>query len=279
LLAHPFGVLVIAAAIAQADEPTVPCAGLEAGSVHTVTRILDGETVALDDGTELRLIGALAPRAIDADAEGGAWPAQAAATEAVRALALGKSIELRVAGERTDRYGRQQAHAFLVEGAARRWVQGELVARGFARAYVLAGTRACGSELLAAERTAREAGAGLWADAAYRVRSADQPAELMRLRATFQVVEGRIVRVAQVRETIYLNFDHDWRRGFSVSLRRDDSTVLGTYASNPKGLEGRDVRMHGWVQAREGAPTIDLSAGGLIEILNDADGQPAGQAR
>jgi endonuclease YncB( thermonuclease family) len=239
---------------------------LEPDRTYSVARILDGETVVLDDGRELRLIGALAPRAIDADAEPGTWPMETATLEALRALVLGKSIALGFTGARTDRYGRLQAHAFLFEGDGRRWVQGALLERGFARAYAPAGHRACSDELLAAERGAREAGLGLWAEAAYRVRPANKPAELLRYRTTFQIVEGRLVRTAQVRDAIYLNFDRDWRRAFSVSLRRDDSALLGAHAGNPRGLEGRTVRVRGWIEERSGAPIIDISAGGLIEL-------------
>lgn len=256
---------------AMAAEGTTCAAGLTPGPTRTVVRVLDGETVALDDGTELRLIGALAPRAIDADAEVGAWPAEVAAMEALRGLVLGKSIELAFAGDRGDRYGRLQAHAFLVEEGGRRWVQRHMVEHGFARAYTLVADRACGDALLAAERAAREARRGLWAEAAYQVRPADRPAELLRYRATFQLVEGKIVRVGQTRSTIYLNFDRNWRRGFSVSLRRDDSGLLGPDASNPKALEGRSVRVRGWMAERGGAPVIDLSAGGLVEIVGGGD--------
>jgi endonuclease YncB( thermonuclease family) len=241
------------------------CLEQEPGPTHSVTRVLDGETVVLDDTRELRLIGALAPRALDADAEPRAWPMEGAATEALRALVLGKSIELRFAGERADRYGRLQAHAFLIEDAARRWVQGALLQQGHARAYALAGNRDCAESLLAAERPARDARRGLWAAAAYQVRPADNPADLMRLRTTFQIVEGRIVRVGLTRGSIYLNFDRNWRRGFSVSLRRNDIALLGAYAGNPKSLEGRSVRVRGWIDRRGGAPIIDLSAGGLFE--------------
>jgi micrococcal nuclease len=247
------------------------CSGLDPGPTRTVTRILDGETVAMDDGRELRLIGALAPRAIDADAEAGTWPAEAAAMEALRALVLGKSIELRFgAGARTDRYGRLQAHALVIEGGdARRWVQGLLLQQGLARAYALAGGRSsCGMELLAAERPARETRLGLWADAAYQARAADRPAELLRYRATFQIIEGQIVRVGQTRGSLYLNFDRNWRRGFSVSLRRADlEELLGSYAGHPKSLEGRTVRVRGWIEQRGRAPVIDLSVAGIIEIL------------
>jgi endonuclease YncB( thermonuclease family) len=266
------GALVVAimlhalAGTASAVEAELVCAELEPGPARTVVRIIDGETVSLDDGSELRLIGALVPRIMDVDAEPGAWPMEAAATEALRALVLGKSIELRFGPVRADRYGRLQAHAFLIEGDGRRWIQGTLLQEGHARAYALAADRTCAEDLLAAERSAREARRALWAQAAYQVRSADNPADLMRYRATFQIVEGAIVRVAQLRETIYLNFDHNWRRGFSVSLRRDDRALLGAHARDPKALEGRTVRVRGWIDQRGGAPVIDLSASGLIEV-------------
>jgi len=258
--------LMLAAATAESG-PT--CSGLEPGPTRTVTRVIDGETVVLDEGTELRLIGALAPRAIDVNAAPGSLPAEAATTTALRELLLGKSIELAFGGERLDRYGRLQAHAYLVEAEQRRWVQGHLIKEGLARAYALAGNRACAGELLAAEGAARDARRGLWAEAAYQIRPADKPSELLRYRTTFQIIEGKILRVAEVRGTIYLNFDRNWRRGFSVSLRRDDRHLLGEHASNAKGLEGRRVRVRGWIEQGGGAPIINLSSGGLIEVIAD----------
>jgi endonuclease YncB( thermonuclease family) len=251
----------------------VTCSGLEPGPTRTVTRIIDGETVVLDDARELRLIGALTPRASDAEAEPGAWPVETAATEAIRNLVLGKTIALGFAGERTDRYGRLRAHVFVIDEDKRRWVQGYLLEHGFARAYTPAGDRTCNAELLAAEHAAREARRGVWAEAAYQVRPTDKPGELLRYRTTFQVIEGKVAGAAQVRGTIYLNFDRNWRRGFSISLRREDSALLGAYAGNPKGLEGRDVRVRGWIDQRGSAPVIDLSAGGAIEVAGEADAQ------
>jgi micrococcal nuclease len=100
------------------------------------------------------------------------------------------------------------------------------------------------------------------------VRSADRPSELSRYRSTFQVVEGRIAGVAQVRGIIYLNFDADWRRAFSASLRRGDRGLLGPDAGEPKALEGKLVRVRGWIEQRHG-PTIELSTAGLIEVLEE----------
>jgi hypothetical protein len=121
---------------------------------------------------------------------------------------LGRSVELAFGGERSDRYGRLQAQAFMREGELRRWVQGHLVGQGLSRAYSQAGNRACTDALLAAEREPREARRGLWANAAYQIRPGDRASEITRYRSTFQVVEGRIERVGQGRGGIvYLNFE------------------------------------------------------------------------
>lgn len=210
----------------------------------------------------------MAPRAIDAGADPGTWPPEIAAQAELGALVLGKSIELAFGGERSDRHGRLQAQAYWREGERRRWVQGHLLEQGLARAYVQAGNRTCAGELLDAERVARAAGRGLWADAAYRVRPADEGPGLSRYLSTFQIVEGSIARVALVRGTIYLNFGSGRRGAFAVSLRRRDRGLLGVHAGEPKGLEGKPVRVRGWIEQRRG-PIIDLSSAGMIEVQQE----------
>ena len=261
-----------------ADSPglAAACAGLSRGPARTVVRIIDGETAGLDDGSELRLTGTLAPRAIDVGAEAGAWPWEGKARDALQALVLGKSVVLGFGDERIDRYGRLLAQAYLIEGDQQRWVQGHLLAQGLARATTVAGNRACANELLAAEQTARVMRRGLWAEAAYQVRQAGRPAELLAYRTTFQIVEGRIARVAVVRGIIHLNFDRNWRQAFSASLRNADRGLIGVFAGDPKALEGRRVRVRGWIEGRI-RPAIDLSSGGEIEVIAVPD-QP-GQDR
>ena len=149
--------------------------------------------------------------------------------------------------------------------------------RDWRERYTTAGHRRCAGELLAAEEKARTGRLGLWTEAAYQVRSGRTPAELLRYRTTFQLVEGGIDRVAVVRGVIYLNFDRNWRQAFSVSLRQVDRAVLGeAYARNPKGLEGKTVRVRGWVEQRGSAPAIDLSSAGNIEVLEKDPGDRVG---
>ena len=74
-----------------------PCE-LKGGEARTVVVVHDGETVQLDDGQEVRLVGALTPRGSDAAVSLDLWlPAQAAKTE-IEGLVLGKSVGIGAGG-------------------------------------------------------------------------------------------------------------------------------------------------------------------------------------
>jgi endonuclease YncB( thermonuclease family) len=270
------GLMVATPVCAQLAPVALPCAGLEAGPVRTVSRVLDAETVALDDGSQLRLVGILAPRAFDVGAEADTWPPELEAREELKGLILGRTITVAFGGQRVDRYGRLLGHVVWSDGGQTRWVQRQLLERGMARAFTQNGNRACAQELLKAESGARAAGRGLWAQATYQVRRAGDPLLIRRYRATFQVIEGPVVSVASVRGVIYLNFAADWRRGFSASLRRRDQTLLGIYADDPSRLEGKSLRVRGWVRQRRSLG-IDVSQAGDVEVIEaaSAEGLPA----
>jgi micrococcal nuclease len=249
-----------------ADLAITPQCTLPAGPVRAVTRVLDGDTLQLDDGSELRLIGALAPHAHDTGAEPGAWPPAEAAERTLADLVLGKSVALAFGGLRTDRYGRWLAHAIVEPDGRKEWVQGHMLARGMARAYALPDNAACTSDLLDLERPAREENLGLWANAAYQVRSAQSPRELLAYRHTFQLVRGRIATVSQARGATYLNFADD-RRGFAVAMKRAGDALPGV---PPDTLQGRTALVRGWIDRRNG-PVIEIDAAGLIELMDAPD--------
>lgn len=253
----------LALATAGAHAASADCA-LQPGPTRAVARVLDGETLALDDGTEVRLIGALSPRPLEAAADASFWPPERAAIAELERLLLGRSVELAFAGRRTDRYGRLLAHVFVRTDKERVWVQGHMLSTGHARAYNLPDSAACMVELLAHERLAREARKGLWDHAAYQIRSADRTRELLRWRSSFQIVEGRVARVDSVRGQIFLNFGDDWREDFTASVRRRIPAAGLDY----KALEGQRVRVRGWIERRAG-PAIDIRHPSQIEIVED----------
>lgn len=261
-----FSIMLFSAAIASPAFADVPHCELESGPARAVAKVIDGETLVLDDGSEVRLIGALPPRALDGGAEEGMWPLEAAAKAELERLALGKSVELAFGGRRTDRYGRLLAHVFVRDGSNRFWLQGAMLQDGHARAYALPGNTACLADLVSAEAAAREARLGLWAHASYEVRSADKYRELLRFRSTYQLVEGRAITVSDVRRQIYLNFGINWREDFTVTVRPRHRRAFDDAQFDFKALEGRRIRVRGWIE-RRGGPLIEVYHPAQIEIL------------
>jgi endonuclease YncB( thermonuclease family) len=273
------------AGASEATAETPACEGLEAGPSLSVARVLDGETLLLHDGTELRLVGALAPRASDAGAVPQVWPSEIAARAELEALVIGKTVEITFGGERQDRYGRHLGHAFIAsEGGEKVWVQGQMLRLGLARAYTSPLNRKCAAALLAAEATARDAGLGLWSEAAYRVRSADEPNALVPLRGTFQVVEGRIRKATRTRSALRLEFGEADRRfglGVYVPAARGGASAIvgGGQLPDAAKLENQRIRVRGWVEERGTGPSIDLTYGGDLELLDGVEAEPEAAPR
>jgi endonuclease YncB( thermonuclease family) len=259
-----------------AQDTHEPACELKAGPRHAVVRIIDAETVLLDDDREVRLIGALAPRSPDLRPEAQAWQPEQDAIAALRDLVLGRTVELAYSGRRRDRYGRLLAHLFVQTGGERVWVQGRMLSEGHARAYGLPGNFACMRELLAHEQVARSADLGLWSNATYAAQSAFKTRAILRNRNTYQIVTGKVAEVATTKARTYLNFGRDWRRDFTAGI---DANVL---AKNPKwanalsDLAGRRIEVRGWIEYRNG-PYIAVEDPHQIAAVDDAEPpRPAG---
>lgn len=242
----------------SANTGTPPCT-LEPGGQQTVARVLDAETVQLDDGSSVRLIGALAPRAGDAGAAPGTWPVEREAINTLSELVVGRSVKLAYEGRRRDRYGRHLAHLFLNSAGGEIWVQGQLLSAGVARAYGVPGNFACAAELLAHENLARIARRGIWGTSFYRPKPARLTALLLSRRSRFEIVEGTVVSASRNGSGLYLNFGTDIKTDFTVRIGKD---VLAAHAEWDKSLSdlagaGRAVTVRGWIE-RRGGPMIDI---------------------
>lgn len=253
-----------------ATDASEPECTLRPGPARTVTRVIDAETVLLDDGKELRLAGILAPRARDAGANPGAWPAEENAKAALAAQILGKEIGLAYARRSSDRYGRYSAHAFLQSGGTRTWVQGELLARGHARAAALPGDGLCLEELLAHENLARTTGTGLWALRLYGAKDAARAPLLMAYRASFQIVRGRVTGISETRDALYFNFGGDWKSDFTVRVPRRVTARDPSLAGKLRALAGQLVEVRGWIERRNG-PMITIEQPGEITSIESRE--------
>jgi micrococcal nuclease len=261
---------------------------LEAGPRRTVTQVLDGETLRLDDGSEVRLAGALAPRGFDAGVPDADWPAAVAARTALQTLASGQTVALGYTGSaRRDRQNRHLAQVFVITETAETWVQGHMLSTGHARASQQRDVRGCAQELLAHEQLARLDGRGIWSVAAYQTRVAARTGDLQGMSARFAVLKGRVAWVAEGREAIAFGFSPSrggrWqsRRGTIVVIDGRDRDLLGTLGGDAKTLEGSDVEVRGWLEQRMSSPYgtffIDLSSAGLITVAAPTVSQPAAE--
>lgn len=264
-------ILLISPAHAQSptEMPTAPPCTVERGEARAVAHVHDGETLRLDDGRTLRLIGALAPRAGDVGAPSGTWPPENATRAALAALAEGTTITLWHEATRRDRYGHILAQATVGTGAETMWLQGVLVSRGLARAYGRPGMDACTEGLVQLERQAREGGSGLWANAAYRVRAADDGDDLARAAGGFHVVSGTVIRVSRGQGEVFVSLARRSRGGsyaFAAVVPARGAALLG--GIEPRALVDRRVIVRGWIEQRRG-PVIVIDSKGQLEILSE----------
>lgn len=282
--------IVTIVAVASLAAVTSACT-LEAGETRAVARVLDAETLVLDDGREVRLIGALAPRHQDVDGDPDFWQPEADARIALEHLTAGRSVTLGYDGAHTDRNGRLQAHVFLEPLPGEEiappgtWLQRRMIETGHARAYVAPGHPSCATSLVTFERSAREDGLGLWQNAAYHVRAAEPPWPLHALRDRFAIVEGEVANAAPVRGQVYLNFGADWRTDFTVLIKPAQRRALAAAGIEAAALAGSRVRVRGWITRRNG-PFIELADAAELEILDrpaaigsDATGAAADHSR
>ena len=247
------------------DFSPLPCSKLRQGSGGQVAFVEDGDTVMLKDGRRVRLVGIQAPK-IPLGRKGFvAWPLGHNAREALMDLILGRHVELYYGGRDLDRYGRHLAHLFRKEDQI--WIQGSMIQKGMARVYSFSDNRSCIQELLNLEKGARQTQQGMWSLDHYAPQSAQALPEYD-LKNTFQLVEGRILSVAKVRDRIYMNFGTDYKTDFTIVAEGQQRKALEKQGFPFSSLENRDVRIRGWINDYNG-PMIKLTHPEQMEFLDD----------
>lgn len=130
--------------------------GPASAAAERVSRVIDGDTVQLEDGRKVRYAGINAPE------EG--EPYHRESTQANNLLVGNKAVELEFGRSKTDKYGRLLAYIYL----GRTFVQAELVKQGWAlvmRSQPLPRYREL---LVKSQEEAKAAGRGIWAKGEHR---------------------------------------------------------------------------------------------------------------
>lgn len=270
-LRRGMGVFLLATMVfpagALADGPT--CGG-EVIATTTVARVIDGRTFVLDDGREVRLAGIEVAALPDTDGPQSGETAGSRARAALESVLAGGPVILKRLGTTNDRYGRLLAQVYAGggsdKGLGERWVQAEMVGAGYARVSPRISDRGCAATLFARERAAREAKLGLWAEPYYAMQHAEDFATVAKERGRFALVEGKVLSVRESGGTIYVNFGRRWSEDFTVTIAKRNARLFTAAGLEPKKLQGRLVRIRGWIEER-GGPWVDASRPEQIEVV------------
>lgn len=131
--------------------------GDRGGEWHRVIRVYDGDTITLENGEKIRLLGINTPEV------GGFKPLEAGGLDArdwLREKILGKSIRVELDAEPRDKYKRLLANLFDETGLH---LNLELVSQGLATTDIYPPSLKYASALMQAERQAEQQHRGLWA--------------------------------------------------------------------------------------------------------------------
>jgi len=228
-LAGAFFVSAIWLSGAQAFCP----APIELESV-TVQRVVDGDTLRLSDGRSVRMIGLNTP---ELGKQGRSdEPFAVVARKRLEALVAASDgrVGLLPGKESKDHYGRTLAHVYGADGAN---LEAQMLAEGLGFHVGVAPNVDLVSCQQAAERSARQAGLGIWRQSP--VLKAEQ------IEASgFAVLSGRVSKVQRNRGGVWIELqDSVVLRVAPNMLNRFDVAALET-------LQGAQIEARGWVQDR-----------------------------
>lgn len=204
----------------------------------TISRIIDGDSLQLSDGQQLRLIGVNTPEI---------RPAEPLAQEAkayLKKLLPSGQAYLKRGEQQRDRYDRLLGHLFLEDG---RNVESLILAQGFGFLVAIPPN----TSLLSCQKTARDQArvnkSGVWVQAAYKaVKSQDVTLD----NTGFARVSGLLQSVTQSRQHWWLQLDG------SVVLRiaKKDQSVFDLNAL--KAMQGKRILASGWMVNRSNSSGV-----------------------
>lgn len=255
------GVIAAVLLAVPAHVQAAECELRDAGQAKAQS-VTAGGTVLLRDGREIRLAGIVWPEHRELAGSEAYWALNTLLKD--RELAL---FTLVADAPETDRYGRPVLALAIKDSPAElaHTVQYLLVSQGHARVAPRSLDRGCIAALLAAEKAARAAGLGLWADPYYVMKRVEDPAGILAVRGRFAVVEGKVDSVRESGGTIYVNFGRRWSDDFTVTILKRHERSFTAAGLELKKLAGRQIRVRGTVEER-GGPWIEAMVPGQIEI-------------
>ncbi len=226
-----------------------------------VTDIIDPLTVRLDDGRTIHLTSLDYPD-IDFYEPG---PFSVTAHHILEDFLKGKKVIIyQTPSAKEGRINRMKHKiAHLVRQTDKVWAQGLILKLGLARVRTTVYNAQMAQQMLHLENTARDNKSGLWRTEEYKVLSPEEAPEYI---DTYQIVEGKIVSASMKKNRLYLNFGHNWKNDFTVSVSSSDLRRFARKGLEPHRWSGKKIRVRGWLRSYNGA-YMDIDHPARFEAL------------
>lgn len=235
LLWGAFLFLLSAPLLARCLPPSSPSA-----KTVFIDAVYDGDTVRLQDGRKVRLIGVNTPEMNYR--KGRPEPGAIAAKKFLSAY-QGQPLLMVAGSQKKDRYGRTLAHLYLTSGES---LEELILHNGLGYFVSIPPNINLSHCLQVAERVARAKRRGIWKNPLW-------PKETLSLKegiSGFAILRGRISKISRAKKAIYLELDD------RVALKVPAHVVQQLSERHSPALMGRRVEVRGWLRERRQHPAV-----------------------
>lgn len=227
-----------------------------------VSTVIDSYTMLLKSGRMVRLSGLDFP---DFDSfEPGEMSGRA--KDYLKENFEGKNVILYVTNNknkgRVNRMGHELVHMELADTGL--WAQGALLSEGLARARTSKRNPEMADQMYKLEQIARKEEKGIWGKVGVPVLTTEMITDYEI--GSFQIVEGVVYSVANVKNKLYLNFGVDWRKDFTVSMKSGDRMNFIKEGIDPMALSRKKIRVRGWLREWNG-PFMEVDHPQSVELI------------
>ena len=208
-----------------------------------VNYVYDGDTLQLEDGRKVRLIGLDTPEVysrnknLDNDIKAAGEKAKAALQRQLNQS--DQRVSLAYGSQRFDRYRRSLAHVFLADGKN---VQAWLIREGHAVAFTTPPNDSMSDCYQQQETLAIEAGRGIWKMSRFQVKRTHQLNENSK---GFHRLRAKVTRISQSRHRIKLMLDDN----VELNILKKDLINFNAYMLN--NLKHKNIQVRGWLHIKK----------------------------
>ncbi|WP_394752300.1 thermonuclease family protein [Crenothrix sp.] len=206
-------------------------------SYQAIKTVYDGDTVVLEDGRKIRLLGINTPEVRHRDKQ-----ADAGGDEAKQWLInklKNTKIRLQIDEELTDKYKRTLGHLFTEN---KQHINLELVKAGLAEVSIYPPNLLYTTELLAAQHQAEQAKLGIWQRPEYAVQPVSALTEAGHTGWTR--LAGKVLNVRNTRKSVYLEFSDK----FEARIERKWQFLF----PDVNNYKGKNLEVRGWLNRNRG---------------------------